>query len=679
MRRSFYHLPVIFIALLWTFIFSIPTVTHALPKDTFNLTAVHSLLLLADNISSVSILLGDSNVEKGLFLDGGGDVDTEVISIGSPATEARRTGNGQVLPSPDGNLIPDVFMQFRVTDNAMFAGAPTTRVRIEVEYFDQGTDTFSIQYDAISGGPYGNGTFKDTGNVTKSNSQQFQIAGFNVCDAYFANRDNGADFRIDDHSDGAEIIRQVTVTFLPSGPRVINVDSCGADPWDTSPDSDAIQACIDLACNGDTVVFSSGINFPAYRGYRINKTIFLVATTSKSDLTFRSTDTANHALLQATSDLKGFVVHGIARSRVQNRGEVDNLTLSHLHIDGNRGSRVCYGPDNIGNGLGDNWGSWLPECTVADDPWCSPGSINMCGATDLQDPTQDYIGNPSAWSTGFVVDDVTITNTECGTALGFCGAAGSIKDSTIDIAGDHVHVPACTQTDADEAMGAWSDGITFEGPGHAITNNIILDASDVGIVFFGGKDTIIANNTVQARPGNYGMFAGIAVHPWGFGDVSGVQIVNNQVINTGNSNCGGIHAGINIGTHMWGGGCVGHADQAAYGNPNLCTAEPPQPLGTTCITGQPCQIWAHVAANKTFTLQNNNVTGAQVNYLIEGLDLVVTLVESGNTSTSPMMTDWQNDSNCTMGGVTDTWTTIHKAAHHPSLAGWTNQRIHCER
>ena len=89
--------------------------------------------------------------------------------------------------------------------------------------------------------------------------------------------------------------------------------------------------------------------------------------------------------------------------------------------------------------------------------------------------------------------------------------------------------------------------------------------------------------------------------------------------------------------------------------------------------------WAHVAANKTFTLQDNNVTGAQVNYLIEGLDLVGTLVESGNTSTSPMMTDWQNDSNCTMGGATDTWTTIHKAAHHPSLAGWTDQRIHCER
>ena len=180
MRRTPYLFPVIFMVLLWAIIFSGQTVTHALPEDNVNLTAVQSLLLLADNISIVSILLGDHNVEEGLFLDDGGDVDTEVVSIGSPDRKARRTGNGQVLPAIDGNLDPDFFMQFRVADNAMFASAPTTRVRIEVEYFDQGMDTFSIQYDAISGGPYGNGTFKDTGSVTKSNSLQFQTVAFKV-------------------------------------------------------------------------------------------------------------------------------------------------------------------------------------------------------------------------------------------------------------------------------------------------------------------------------------------------------------------------------------------------------------------------------------------------------------------------------------------------------------------
>jgi len=623
--------------------------------------------------------LGHNNVEQGLFLDYGGDVDTQVVSVGSPAMEARRTGNGGALASQDGNQDADYYMQFRVDDRAVFASTPTTRIRIDVEYFDQGTDSFAIHYDAVSGGPYGNGTFKETGTVTKSDTRRFQVAVFTLCDAHFANRDNGADLRIDDRGDGAETISRVTVTLLQRGPSVIHVDSCGANPWDTNPDSDAIQACIDLACTGDTVVFTSGTNLPRYRGYRIDKTIFLVATTSKTDLTFTSSDPANRALLQATDDLKGFVVHSFARSRVPDPGEIDDLTLSHLHIDGNRANRVCYGQDNTGNGLDDNWGSWLPECTVADDPWCSPGSLNMCGATDLQDPTQDYIGKPSFWSTGFRVDDVYITQTECGTALGLCAAASTIRDSTIVIAGDHVHVASCVQTDNDEPMGAWSDGITFEGPGNTITGNTILDASDVGIVFFGGKDTTISNNTVQARTGNYGMFAGIAIHPWGFGDVSGVQVTGNQVINTGSLDCGGIHVGINIGTHMWGGGCVGYAAPAAYGNPNTCSAEPPQPLGTLCIASAPCQIWAHVALGETFTLQDNDVTGAQVNYLIEGLDLLGTLVETGNSSTSPRRTDWQDDAGCWMGGEFDTWTTIHKAAHHPSLTGWVDQRIHCER
>ncbi len=301
----------------------------------------------------------------------------------------------------------------------------------------------------------------------------------------------------------------------------------------------------------------------------------------------------------------------------------------------------------------------------------------MCAASDLQDVDQDYAGNPSAWSTGFVVDDLLISNTECATAFALCAAASTIRDTTIDIAGDHVLSPACEQTDIDEPEGDWSDGITFEGPGHIITGNTILDASDVGIVFFGGRDTVISNNTIEARPGNYGMFAAIAIHPWGWGDVSGTEVTGNVVINNASTSCGGIHAGINIGTHMWDGACVGNADLVAVGNPNVCTAEPPQPMGTQCALGEPCQIWAHVAAGETFTLTDNHVTGAQVNYLIEGLDLVGTLVESGNISIAPRMTDWETDANCEIGGANDSWTTIDFAAHHPTIPSWTDQRIHC--
>ncbi len=78
-------------------------------------------------------------------------------------------------------------------------------------------------------------------------------------------------------------------TELPE-PEFISVDSCGADPWDDQPDSDAIQQCIDKAKSGDTVLFTSGIKQPGYQGYLIDKTIFLVLNYAKNDLLFTATD-----------------------------------------------------------------------------------------------------------------------------------------------------------------------------------------------------------------------------------------------------------------------------------------------------------------------------------------------------------------------------------------------------
>ncbi len=627
------------------------------------------------------VLYDHDHTDNGLLLEAGGDVDTEVVSAGSPPEQALRTGNGTVLSAADGNSIEDYYMQFNVDDAFIYRSSPTSRVQIEIEYLDAGTDTFSIQYDGISGGPEGDGRFKDTGVVVKTDSGEFKTAVFPLCDAYFANRTNGGDFRIADSADGSEIIRRVVVTLvtLASGPVTIHVDSCGANPFDNQPDSDAIQACIDQACSGDTVLFTSGVNSPDYQGYVIDKTIFLVRTSAKSDLTFSSTDPGNHALLKASPDLLGFVVRLFARSGIGDAGDIDNITISHLDLDGNRAERKCYGADEIGNGIDDNWGSWLPECDVNDDPWCSPGTLAMDGRLDDTDPEQDYLANPERWSTGLVVRDVTSANTECGTALAFLGAAGVIDSVIIDTAGDHVHVPGCEPTDPDEALTAWSDGITFVGPANLITNNLIMDPSDIGIVTFGGRDTIISNNTIMARPGNNGMFAGIAVHPYGYGLLSGFQVVGNQVINEADTACGGIHAGIDIGAHMWGAGCTNNPSPASVGNPNTCTSLSQPPGWTLCVPGQPCRVWGHIPEGATFTLADNTVTGAQVNFLVEGLDVLGELVVSGNVSNSPQLTDWEGDQNCTWDGITDSWGAIDFVAHDPTIEGWTDQRIYCER
>ncbi|MEA1978533.1 MAG: right-handed parallel beta-helix repeat-containing protein [Chloroflexota bacterium] len=467
----------------------------------------------------------------------------------------------------------------------------------------------------------------------------------------------------------------ILITDTPDR-KPISVDSCGADPWDDLPDSDAIQQCINQAQPGDTVLFTSGVSQPGYRGYLINKTIYLVMKKAKYDLVFTASDPVNKPLLQATDDLKGYVVSLVARSRVPDYGRVDNITISHLQIDGNRENRICYGADELGNGLDDSWGSWIKgECSHG---LCAPGTLNMCGASDLSDIDQDFQGNPDAWSTGLVVEDVHLSNTECASALPLCGAASMIKNSLIDTAGDKVLNPACQSTDPDEPGGDWADGITFEGPDNAIIGNTVIDASDVGIVFFGGRDTVISHNTVEASEGNHGMFAAIAIHPWGWGDVSGLEITNNSINNNASSICGGIHAGINIGTHMWNGGCIGAADLVAVGNPNHCSAEPSQPGGTPCLLGEPCQIWAYVAAGKTLVLQNNQVSGAQINYLVEGLDLVGDFIDSGNVSHEPRYTDWEGDAGCGMGGMNDRWGAHDFVAHHPTLPGWTDKRVHCE-
>jgi hypothetical protein len=629
---------------------------------------------------TLSIRLGAQNIEQGISLDYGGDWDTQVVSAGSPAVQSRRTGNGVALPAQDGNTIPDYYMQFKVSDAALYAGQPTSRLRIEVEYLDQGTDGFIIQYDGKTGGPFGNGKFLPTVRLTKMNTGKFLKAAVYLCDANFANRDNGGDFRIDDQGDGAETIQMVSVTLLPAGTLAYSVDSSGANPWDSLPDSAAIQDAADRACPGDTVLFTSGENSPGYQGYTIDKTVFLLATTARNNLTFTSSDPQNHALLRATAGLRGFVIHLRAKSRISQPGLIDNITVSHLTLDGGRDARICRGADDIENGLDDNWGSWIAgECQLG-DPWCRPGGLAMEGEMDWTDPTQAYTQYPDLWSTGLLVDDVVSRQPECGTALSLSGAASTIQNSTILDAGDHMHAPGCPVTDPDEGVGDWSDGITFTGPGHLVTHNTITNPSDVGIVFFGGHDTVISNNTVQIAAGYYGAFAGIAIHGWIFGDMAGVQVTGNTVTSQGDQSCGGMHVGINLGTHMWGAGCVNPGHPAAVGNARSCQSEPAQPSGALCPSQGVCQVWSHVPAGSSLTMTGNTVSGAQINYLVEGLDVLGALNLLGNTSQSPRQTDWESaDNGCNRDGQIDTWGILDWVAHHPSLSGWVDQRVHCER
>jgi hypothetical protein len=608
-------------------------------------------------LPSLSITLGTRNINNGITLDMGGDVDTMAIQVGGG--EARQSGNGTTLASPDMNNVSDSYMQFNVDDDQLFAGSPTSHVRLEVDYLDEGTDSFSLEYDA-GATPTSSGIFADGGYAVKTNSGEIKTAFFNLCDAYFANRDNGADFRIADNTDGAETILEVRVIGLDSGVTTMQVDDFGANPFDEQPDSEAIQLALDSSCSGDTIVFTSGVHTSGYQGYLVDKTLFLTGMGSKHDLTFTASDPQDHALLQATGDLKGYVVRLCAIPSFCEDQGVYNIDFGYVDVDGGRDVRVCMGPDQIGNGVDDNWGSWLPICAEFNNPGCWPGNIAFDGGYS-----------------GIKVHDMVSQQGECGSGLSFFlgdGTGNSIQNVTINTVGDHVHVFGCASLDSDGDYGAWSDGMTVKGPNILITNNIIINPSDIGIVSFGGANMIISNNVVRITKGNYGAFAAIAIHPWDIADASGIQIIGNIITSEGDRQCGGLHVGINIGAHMWGGACVRDYVPGTYGNTTCSTN--PNPNSVAPCTGSICQLWLVLPEGKVFTLKDNSVTGAQINYLIEGFLIRGQFIDENNISITPRQSDWDAAHSGCNGFY---WRVYDKVAHHPSLPGYTDLMIHCER
>jgi hypothetical protein len=176
------------------------------------------LPLVLRNYVQLYIVLGEEDYARGVTLDDGGDCDTEVVVAGTPALEARRTGNGRALPAPDGNKVADHHIQFNIDDGHIFAGEPTTRIVIAIEYLDEGTDLLGLQYDALSGGPFGDGSFKHAPDLTKAGTGQWRVLEVPLDDVLFEGRVHGGDFRILDHGDGAETVRRVVVRLLVPRP-----------------------------------------------------------------------------------------------------------------------------------------------------------------------------------------------------------------------------------------------------------------------------------------------------------------------------------------------------------------------------------------------------------------------------------------------------------------------------
>ncbi len=154
------------------------------------------------DFKSVSVTLQATNEARGLtqfeFADG---ATTPASAGGQPCRAAAPTAHA------------GRYLYFQIDDS--FKWADQMLADVEVEYFDQGTGSFRIEYD----GPDPNAPFNGAYTASKTtvalaNSGQWKTARFRLLEARFLNSQNGgADFRIAVQADPF-YLRRVTVSRL---------------------------------------------------------------------------------------------------------------------------------------------------------------------------------------------------------------------------------------------------------------------------------------------------------------------------------------------------------------------------------------------------------------------------------------------------------------------------------
>jgi serine/threonine-protein kinase len=140
-----------------------------------------------DQVRLVSIDLGSRNEQLGL---------RQVVNDGDGITRGEAIGGREArvtLFNGSGGR----YFYFDVDHRFIFA--EETHVLVTVEYFDQGSFTFGLNYDAVgSASNLEEVVFKWSQEVTLRNSGEWKTATFELRDAYFGNRQHisAADFRI---------------------------------------------------------------------------------------------------------------------------------------------------------------------------------------------------------------------------------------------------------------------------------------------------------------------------------------------------------------------------------------------------------------------------------------------------------------------------------------------------
>jgi predicted alpha-1,2-mannosidase len=184
---------------------SIP-LTLSTPSATLPQLQFPVALVGAGDTAGVCATLGDQNTANGVSqYETPGDGATTPVTIGGRA--ARETV--QKVPG-------DLNMYFKVDDRLAAAGDFGTTFTID--YYDSGTDTWTLQYDSHDGSAY-----QAAGVVTRNDTDTWKTATFTVPDAAFGGRENEqTDFRL---ASGSPMTVS-GVHLAISGPGVLPMDLC---------------------------------------------------------------------------------------------------------------------------------------------------------------------------------------------------------------------------------------------------------------------------------------------------------------------------------------------------------------------------------------------------------------------------------------------------------------------
>ncbi len=154
------------------------------------------------DFKSVSAVLQATNESHGLVL----------LELADGATSPTEAG-GRPCRAVRSTQHAGRYLYFQIDDS--FKWADTMEVDVEVEYFDQGSGVFQIEYDGPDlNAPFNGAYTASKTSATLTNSGQWKTAKFRLFKAHFLNSQNGgADLRITIQADALKV-RKVVVFRL---------------------------------------------------------------------------------------------------------------------------------------------------------------------------------------------------------------------------------------------------------------------------------------------------------------------------------------------------------------------------------------------------------------------------------------------------------------------------------